>query len=187
MVRVAFLDRDGTINVDRGYVHRWDQWEFLDGAVPAIGMLRDAGYLIAVVSNQSGIGRGLFTQSDVVQLHAAMQSQLEQQGITSDASAICPHAPNDGCPCRKPLGGLAVEVEHGLSSPIDYDQSWIIGDKSTDVEFGKRIGAQCGLIRSRYWNEDSLPVVPDLIGQSLYEIARVIISGGSSGRHTGND
>lgn len=178
MLRVAFLDRDGTINADHGYVHTWDQWEFLDGAISALRSLQVAGYRSAVVSNQSGVGRGLFTLDQVGQLHNTMRLHLARRGVTIDTIAICPHLPEDDCQCRKPQRGLADVVERSLESPINYAQSWMIGDKPSDVEFARRIGTSSALIRSRYWDDDTLDTNPDLIGESLYDVVQVILSDG---------
>ena len=176
MQKVAFLDRDGTINIDHGYVHQIHEWEFCKGAIDAIAMLRDAGYAVAVVTNQSGIGRGLFKAADVEQLHKHALSQMADAGAMVDAIAYCPHAPQEECDCRKPRTGLADAIQAALGRPIDYGASWVIGDRPSDIGFGRRLGTRCGLIRSRYWDANTLTVCPDIFGDSLHEIAKNITS-----------
>lgn len=173
---VIFLDRDGTLNVDRGYVHRPEDWEFTDRAPEALRELREAGYAIALVTNQSGIGRGYFTLDDVQVLHEYVQQRLAEHGVCLDAIAVCPHAPDDGCACRKPRTGLARQIEAQLREPVFYDRSWVIGDKLSDLEFGRALGTQVALLRSRYWDEDQLPDASALISVSLYESAEAVIA-----------
>ena len=173
---VIFLDRDGTLNVDKGFVHRPEDWQFTDRAPEALRDLRDAHFAIALVTNQSGIGRGHFTLDDVHALHEYVQQRLAEHGVRLDAIAVCPHVPDDGCACRKPRTGLARQIEMQLSEPIAYDRSWVIGDKLSDVEFGRALGAQVALLRSRYWDEDRLRDASALIANSLDESAQAIIA-----------
>lgn len=175
MVRVLFLDRDGTINVDRGYVSRVEDWEFAPLAVEALRRLRAAGFALAVVTNQSGVGRGYYTAEDVERLHQHMQSLLAAAGIAIDAVAYCPHAPEDGCACRKPLGGMAETIERQLQEPIDFAASWMIGDKEADVCFGRTIGARTILLESRYWSAERLAVTPTHTAASLADAARILL------------
>ena len=176
-MRVVFLDRDGTLNVDVGYVHRIQDWRFTQRAVEAVRMLRDAGFAVALVSNQSGIARGLFTAQDVDRLHAQVRELLVRDGADLDAVAYCPHAPGEGCGCRKPRTGLAREVERLLGRPIDYSASWTIGDKRTDVAFGVALGTHTALLRSAYWTHGGLDTPPDFVAGCLYEAARVVAQG----------
>jgi len=173
---VIFLDRDGTLNVDKGFVHRVADWEFTDRAPDALRELRDAGYALALVTNQSGVGRGYFTLDDVHVLHEYVRQRLSEQGVSLDAIAVCPHAPDDGCECRKPRTELARQIETQLGEPIAYERSWAIGDKLSDLEFGRALGTQVCLLRSRYWDEDQLPGASVLITDSLYESAQAIIA-----------
>lgn len=173
---VIFLDRDGTLNVDKGFVQRAEDWEFTDRAADALRELREVGYALALITNQSGVGRGYFTLDDVHVLHEYVRQQLAEQGVTLDAIGICPHAPDDGCRCRKPRTGMARQIETQLGEPIAYDRSWVIGDKLSDLEFGRALGTQVCLLRSRYWHEGQLQDSSVLIADSLYRAAQVIIS-----------
>ena len=172
---MIFLDRDGTLNVDRGFVHRIEAWEFTLRAPEALRDLRAAGYKIALVSNQSGIGRGYFTWEDVDRLHAHVQRCLAEHGVRLDALAICPHRPEDACVCRKPRTGLTRPIEGQLPEPIDYRASWVIGDKVSDVQFGKALGTRTALLSSPYWCQDELEDQPDVVAESLYAATQAII------------
>lgn len=173
--RVVFLDRDGTINVDLGYVHRLEDWEFLPGAIEAIRQLRGAGYRIAVVSNQSGIGSGLYTRDDVEQLHGHVARFLSNEGAEVDAWAFCPHTAADDCSCRKPRTGMIDAILRELNAPIDFAASWMVGDKPVDVEFGGALGMRSILLTSRYWDAVDPLHRPDQTAASLAEATRFIL------------
>jgi D,D-heptose 1,7-bisphosphate phosphatase len=167
--RVVFLDRDGTINIDHGYVYRVADWEFTDRAVDALTMLRAAGYRLAIVTNQGGIARGYYSLADVETLHEYLASLLGHVGIRLDAIALCPHLPDHACDCRKPSVGMARQIEAQLQQPIDYPQSWTIGDKISDLQFGVTLGTKSALIRSQYWRMEDLHDEPSMIVDSLYD------------------
>ena len=170
--KVIFLDRDGTINVDHGFVGEIARWEFVERASEALCALQADGFKLAVVSNQAGVADGRFSVEDVHRLHAHMARELEQGGVTLDAIAFCPHG-RSGCDCRKPKTGLAKSVEASIG-PIDFATSWVIGDKESDIAFGKSLGSKTALIRSRYWQPDTLAVAPDLTVNSLWEFAQFL-------------
>jgi D-glycero-D-manno-heptose 1,7-bisphosphate phosphatase len=134
----AFLDRDGVLNVDRGYVHRLDQLDWVDGAAQAVGLLNRAGYIVIVVTNQSGIARGFYDEAAVRQFHTHMQDGLQAQGAHIDAFYYCPHHPQGTvaewavrCRCRKPLPGMLEQAARDW--PIDLGRSFMIGDKDDDM------------------------------------------------------
>jgi D,D-heptose 1,7-bisphosphate phosphatase len=135
----AFLDRDGTLNEDTGYVHRPDQFRWLPGATETIRLLNDLGYLVLVITNQAGIARGYYRESDVVALHAWMNGQLRPLGVHIDAFYFCPHHPTDGigeyriaCDCRKPAPGLVMQAARDWH--VDMSRSIACGDKRSDTE-----------------------------------------------------
>lgn len=174
--KVAFLDRDGTINVDHGYVFRTENWELTELAAEGIVLLRDAGFQIAVVTNQSGVATGKYSKADVLALHAYMRKQLDKVGARIDAVAFCQHGRNDNCNCRKPKGGLAAQIAAQLCRTIDFQSSWTIGDKTSDVGFGVAVGTRTALIRSEYWTVDQLTLPPTFIADTLFEAAQQITS-----------
>jgi len=145
MKKAIFLDRDGTIIADRGFVHKKEDVELLPGAARAIRMANQAGFLVVVVTNQSGVARGYFTEEDVQALNQYLAEILAQEGAHIDAFYYCPHHPEAPvktyrkvCSCRKPQPGLILKAARELN--IDLTQSWMMGDSPRDVEAGKRAG-----------------------------------------------
>lgn len=173
MIKVAFLDRDGTLNVDNGYVHRPDQWQFVDKAIDGLKNLQNAGFALAIITNQSGIAHGLYTLEDMHTLHDYMKQQLAKAGVHIDAVAFCPHHRTGDCDCRKPKTDMAKQIEATIGA-IYYPASWTIGDKTADLGFGKTLGTHTALIRSEYWNEAELTEKPDIIVHSLYDASLAI-------------
>lgn len=167
--RVAFLDRDGTINVDLGYVHQIEKWKWTDRAIDAIRLLNRNGFRVAVVTNQSAVAAGRCQLSDVERLHGQIQEELLARGAQIDSFAVCPHHERDCCHCRKPLTGLAQKIAESLGIVIDYGRCWTIGDKFSDIEFGRSLGTRTALVRSMYWMDVEPPFMPDLIGDSLFD------------------
>jgi D-glycero-D-manno-heptose 1,7-bisphosphate phosphatase len=135
--KAVFLDRDGTINVDRHYVYKLEDFEFLPGVPQAIKFLNDAGYKVIVVSNQSGIARGFYTATDVEKLHGYIDGELAKHGARIDAYYICPHHPDftGECECRKPKTGLVERAV--MEFEIDVSLSYMVGDKESDEECAK--------------------------------------------------
>lgn len=169
--KVIFLDRDGAINIDHGYVHTVDAWELIPGVPAALKKLKDRGYALAVITNQSGIGHGLYATADMQIVHDHMLAQLAALGVAIDVIAFCPHRRDQTeCDCRKPKTGMLRQIE-AIIPQIDYANSWTIGDKIVDMEFGKNAGTKTALIRSAYWNDQRLSVRPDMIVDSLAEFA----------------
>ena len=146
MKRAAlFLDRDGVINVDRGYVHRQADFEFIPGIFGLVRSANEAGLCVVVVTNQSGIARGLYTEAVFQALSSWMLLQFEHAGARVDKVYHCPHHPEDGrgelrvaCNCRKPMPGLFLQAIRDLG--IDPAQSILIGDKPSDMQAGARAG-----------------------------------------------
>ena len=146
MTSAVFLDRDGVINVDHGYVSTWERFEFLPGVPDALRALQDAGYLLIVVSNQSGIGRGYYCEADVKSLNQAIAQHLASTfGVTLLEFYHCPHHPTEAegefrrqCDCRKPAPGMIRQavLDHG----IDLKTSLLVGDKDSDIEAGRAAG-----------------------------------------------
>ncbi len=143
--KAAFLDRDGVINLDRAYVHQWDEFEFVPGAVDAMRRLREAGYVLIVVTNQSGLARGMYTEAQFQTLTAHMRAALKEAGAEVEAVYHCPHHPKGtvpalavDCDCRKPEPGMILQAarEHGLS----LADSFMVGDKPSDIEAARAAG-----------------------------------------------
>jgi len=133
-----FLDRDGTLIEDPGYLADPAGVRLLPGVVDALRQLRAAGWLLVVVSNQSGVARGLISPEAAQAVHDRFITLFADQGVSFDAVLYCPHGPQDGCPCRKPQPGLLLQAAQQL--PIDLARSWMVGDKPSDIEAGHRVG-----------------------------------------------
>lgn len=136
--RIAFLDRDGVINHDVAYIGRPEDFTLIDGVPQALRMLHDAGYELVVVTNQSGIGRGYFTEDDYRRVTARMEALLGQEGVALAAIRHCPHTPDAGCDCRKPQPGMLIDSARQLGLPLEG--SVLFGDKETDIAAGRAAG-----------------------------------------------
>jgi D-glycero-D-manno-heptose 1,7-bisphosphate phosphatase len=152
--RAVFLDRDGVINVDRGYVHKVEDFRFVPGSAEAMRRLQAAGWRLVVVTNQSGLARGLYSRGDYDRFTTHLQGQLAAIGVTVDAVLHCPHLPDATvaayrlqCDCRKPAPGMLLRAARELA--LDLAASVMVGDRFTDVEAGRAAGVgHCVLVRS---------------------------------------
>ncbi|MHB8255893.1 MAG: D-glycero-beta-D-manno-heptose 1,7-bisphosphate 7-phosphatase [Acidiferrobacterales bacterium] len=153
--RAVFLDRDGTINVEKSYLYRLEDWEWIPGAIDAIRNLNRAGYLVIVVTNQAGIARGMYGEEDVRRLHEQIDAELAPLGARIDAYYYCPHHPDFGariaCSCRKPSPGMILQASRDWD--IDLSHSYIVGDKLADVEAGLAAGVTPILVATGYGAE----------------------------------
>lgn len=171
--RFVLIDRDGTINVEKHYLSDPDQLELYPGVGAALKQLQDAGFGLAVITNQSGIARGYFDLARLDQIHDRLRALLAAEGVTLDGIYLCPHGPDDDCACRKPLPGMVEQAvaEHGF----DPAQGYVIGDKEVDVELGRAVGATTLLVRTGHGGKaatagskadhvvDDLPAAVDIV------------------------
>ncbi len=132
MERVVFIDRDGVINVEKDYLYKIEDFEFIEGVFESCLYLQGLGYKLVIVTNQSGIGRGYYTTGDFEKLTKWMIGQFGSKGIDIAGVFFCPHAPDAGCECRKPDIGMIRQAEELFD--IDLKNSWLIGDKNSDIE-----------------------------------------------------
>jgi len=133
--KAIFLDRDGVINVDKAYVYKVEDFEFCNGIFETLSHFQKLGYLLIIVTNQSGIGRGYYSEEDFQTLSRWMRKELLDANIKLDAIYHCPHAPEANCTCRKPKSGMFEEAIKTFD--IDVKSSWMIGDKTSDIEAAK--------------------------------------------------
>ena len=144
-MKLVILDRDGTINVDSDeFIKSPDEWVPLPGALEAIARLNHAGWHVAVASNQSGLGRGLFDVASLNAIHAKMHKALAAIGGRIDAVFYCPHSPDEGCQCRKPLPGLFEQI--GERFGVDQKSVPVVGDTFRDLQAGVAVGCQPHLV-----------------------------------------
>ena len=138
MHRAVFLDRDGVINVDYGYVGTKERFVFVEGIFESLRQLSERGFKLIIVTNQSGIARGLYSSEDFARLTDYMLARLQEEGVMINGVYHCPHHPDDGCSCRKPAPGMILQAakEHD----IDLASSWLVGDKMSDIEAARNAG-----------------------------------------------
>lgn len=154
MNKAVFLDRDGVINKEKkDYVKNVSELEIFS-EVKNIKLLKDAGFLVIVISNQSAINRGLTTSKHVDLIHDSIQNFLKTNGTQIDAFFYCPHQPNENCNCRKPKSGLFLEASKKMN--IDLTLSWMIGDSETDIRAGKSALCRTILLSNSYTLKDAI-------------------------------
>ena len=165
--KLCLLDRDGVLNVDRTYLHRAEDVEWMPGSLEALAWLKDRGYQVAVVTNQSGVARGYFAEADVVKLHAWMQAEVKKAGGEIAAFYYCPHLPGApvqrydvDCACRKPRPGMVLQALHDFA--VQPEHAFLVGDSPRDVEAAEAAGVR-GFLYS---------------GGSLLEFVREILCSG---------
>ena len=184
--QAVFLDRDGTLNEEVGYVNHLDRFILLPKVGEAIRLLNQHGFKTVVITNQSGVARGYFTESLIHQVHRRMEDLLRREGAYLDGIYYCPHHPDVGeppyrqkCRCRKPDVGLVDQAVKDLD--IDCSKSYGIGDRGVDLEFAHRVGAKGILVLTGYgkgeWEylKDQWRVKPDHVSRDLYEAVRWIL------------
>jgi len=146
MKKAVFLDRDGTINVDYGYVGKVEKFELLPRVRDALKLLQEKGFLLFVISNQSGVNRGYYTQEDLQAVHDKMVAEFGKDGVVFSEAFYCLHRPDERCACRKPSPKAVRDIARKYD--IDLAQSFFIGDKETDVLTGKNAGTKTVLVSS---------------------------------------
>lgn len=160
----VFLDRDGTLNVEKEYLHRAEDWQWIPGAIEAIRLFNTAGLVVIVTTNQSGVARGFYSEQAVRDLHASVDRWLMAEGARVDGYYYCPHHPNYGdvrdCDCRKPAPGLLLTAarEHD----IDLENSYVVGDKASDVGAAQAVGATPILVATGYGQAERAKVGADV-------------------------
>jgi len=187
-----FIDRDGTINEDVGYVASPDDMIIYSWVAEAVRLINDARLKAIVVTNQAGVARGMYSEADLRMINERMTNQLKREGARIDAVYYCPHHPQYGderyraeCECRKPQPGMlhAAAREHN----IDLARSFVIGDKASDINLATSVGARGVLVLTGYGSEtlaqrDRRPCEPEFVAENLLHAVRRILDRGLSGR-----
>ena len=179
MNKAIFLDRDGTLNVDHGYVHQIDDFQFIEGSIEALQELKNMGYLLVLVTNQSGIARGYFSEDQFLSLTEWMDWSLADRGVDLDGIYYCPHHPEgkgefkQDCDCRKPKGGMLLQAIKELH--IDPARSFMVGDKVEDLQ-----AAVAAKVRSKILVKTGKPVtkegeeLADFVLESIADLPRIV-------------
>ncbi len=170
---VIFLDRDGTINKDHGYVSKKDNLEFIPGVFKALRNFRKNGYILVVVTNQSGIARGYYTERDYKNLNSYFLNRLKQKGVVIDRVYYCPHHPDDNCNCRKPHPGMVLKAGRELN--LQLEDSWVIGDKVSDIELGINLGLGTVQVGTKTVTSGEENLKPDYLARDLLEASEYIL------------
>ncbi len=180
--RFVLLDRDGTIIVQYEYLNDPDRVELLPGALDGLRRMRDLGLGLIVVTNQSGVARGRISSEELAAIHVRMVELLAAEGIELQQIYVCPHAPDEGCACRKPRSGMVDQAASDWG--FDPRQAFVVGDKACDVDLGRAVGATTFLVRTGYGHdhERRQTCQPDYVVDDLAQVAelvaRLIVSGG---------
>ena len=181
----VFIDRDGTLNEDIGYVSTPDELVLYPWAAEAVRLVNESGLLSVVITNQSGIARGMYSEETLVSIHLRMIEQLERQGARIDAVYYCPHHPEVGdvryritCDCRKPRIGMLDRAARDHN--IDLARSYVIGDKASDINLAGDAGARSALVLTGYGREtlshpDRWPCAPEIIAENLLDAVKRIL------------
>jgi D-glycero-D-manno-heptose 1,7-bisphosphate phosphatase len=175
----VFLDRDGTIAEEVGYLNHLSRFRMFPFVAAAVRRLNEANLPVVVVTNQSGVGRGYFPESLVVAIHDHMTQQLAAGGARIDAIYYCPHTSADNCPCRKPKTGMLDRAAQGHA--IDLKRSFVVGDRYGDLQLAHNAGARSILVRTGYgegelaWHAVKWPLQPDFVAQDLADATNWIL------------
>ncbi len=180
MNRAIFMDRDGTVSYEIGYVNHPDRFKIFPFSGRAIQMINASPFLAILVTNQAGVARGYFTEDLVPEVHKRLEEQLAEEGAYLDAIYYCPHHPRGvvkeyaiDCPCRKPKPGMLYKARDEFD--IDLENSYVIGDKITDIELARNVGATGIFVLTGYglgeytYQRDSWKVEPDYIAKNLFD------------------
>jgi D-glycero-D-manno-heptose 1,7-bisphosphate phosphatase len=183
--RAVFIDRDGTLNKDIGYASTPDELILYPWSAEAVRLINESGLLTVVITNQSGIARGMYTEETLHTIHSRMIEELAREGARIDAVYYCPHHPEVGdaqyrvaCECRKPRTGMLEQAarEH----KVDLAQSFVIGDKASDIKLAENAGARAALVLTGYGRQtiahpDRWPCAPDIVAENLLEAVKRIL------------
>lgn len=183
----VFLDRDGTINEEMGYINHLDRFVILPGVIEAIKLLKRHNFKVIVTSNQAGVAMGYFSESLIEEIHNHFKNILAENGTYLDAIYYCPHHPQakvaaygKDCPCRKPKTGLILKAKEEFN--LDLNRCYVVGDKFIDIEFAHNAGLKSILVLTGYgkgeirWAAHKHPLKPNFVAKDLYQAAKWIIN-----------
>lgn len=170
--KAIFMDRDGTLIEEVNFLHRVQDLRFFNYTNDAVKLLKEQGFLVIVATNQSGIGRNVYTESEMHSIHQAIQNELTEK---IDAFYFCPHLPDAGCSCRKPNLGMIEQACRDFE--IDLENSWMIGDKNLDVQLGTNAKMQTALVLTGYGEKHltEFDLKPKVVAETLIEAVNYIL------------
>jgi len=170
--KAIFLDRDGTINVDKGYVHKKEDLEFLPNAIEGMRKMQNSGYRLIITTNQSGIGKGLYGLEEYFAFREEILKQLVIHAIFVSAEYFCQHIAEDNCDCRKPRIGMLEKAAKDFD--LNLRECWVVGNSERDIVAG--IVADCRTIRILRAGEKSSLILPDFTAKDMLEAAEYILN-----------
>jgi len=170
--KALFIDRDGVINVEKNYLHKQEDFEFIDGVFKSLRFFHEKGYLLIVITNQSGIGRGYYTEEEYQKLTLWMIEEFAANGVDIAKVYHCPHVEKDECECRKPNPGMIVSAQKEFG--IDLENSWLIGDKESDIEAGINAGVGTLVIAKSGHQIDESATKADLVVDSIAQLPSLL-------------
>jgi len=182
--KAVFLDRDGTINEEVGFIDDPEKLKLIPKAGEALKKLKDAGFLLVVVTNQSGIARGYITEEKLKEVHRRLRKLLSSYGVVLDGIYYCPHHPEglppyrENCPCRKPAPGMILKAKEELG--INISSSFVVGDKPEDIELGKKLGMKTVLVLTGFGKGsrkklEEKGILPDFVAEDVGEAVEFIL------------
>ncbi|MBN1688156.1 MAG: HAD family hydrolase [Candidatus Omnitrophica bacterium] len=180
MKKIIFIDRDGVVNVDlMDYVTKWEDFQFEEGAIEALQLISRMGLEIIMISNQAGVGDGLFSEDILWEIHHKMLAELKRHGVSIRDAMYCIHGKDEKCKCRKPEVGLLEEAVKDIQ--YDPQKTYMIGDKVSDILAGKRFGLKTILVRTGYGRRDETRLTeesrPDAVCDNLRSAVEILKKG----------
>lgn len=171
--RAVFLDRDGVINEDYGFVHDVKRFKFIQGSIEGLQLISKKGYKLIIVTNQSGIGRGYYTEEDFKRVNEYMLEELRKKGVMIHKVYYCLHKPEDNCECRKPGIKFIREAEKEFN--LDLRKCYVIGDKTADIKMGTDAGCKTIVVRTgEAGNDGKFKIKADFTADNLRVAADII-------------
>jgi len=174
------MDRDGTVSEEIGYMYHAGLYRPFPWTGPAIRRINEAGMKAVLITNQSGVSRGYFTEETVHQVHSVLDGELSKHAAHLDGVYFCPHAPDAGCDCRKPKPGMLIRAAHELQ--VDLTQSYMVGDRFLDMQMAHAVGVRAILVRTgdgsdELANHQGEPLQPDYVAENLLAAVDAILNG----------
>jgi len=174
MNRAVFIDRDGVINIDYGYVHKIEKFEFIPRVLDALKKLTKTDFKIIIITDQSGIGRGYYTYNDYQKIMEYMVKELEKNDARVDGIYRCPHSPEENCGCRKPSTRMLEKTKKDFD--IDFKKSYFVGDKTKDIKCGENAGCKTILVKTgKAGTDGEYDAKPDFVVGDLYRAVKLIV------------